>query len=200
MARPREFEMDDALHRAMITFWENGYEEASLADLLDNMGLTRGSLYKAFGDKKSLFVQTLERYGDTIVAGALTMLCDPSIPDGRLRIAKLFRSVADTPNDGSPKGCLLCGTAAARVVNDPDISKVVHGQMGDLASGFEAALRDAEDLNTDCAEISSLAQTLLIQYVGLQVAARADMQPRALRNSVTCSMKTLLQLDIEDQP
>ena len=62
MARPREFEPAEAVEKAMQVFWQHGYEDASLPDLLNGMGLTRGSLYKAFGDKRQLFLRALERY------------------------------------------------------------------------------------------------------------------------------------------
>ena len=82
MARPRAFDTDLALDRAMDVFWELGYEEATLPDLLSGMQLTRGSLYKAFKDKKSLFLITLDRYEKHSVADAVAQLADTSIPDG----------------------------------------------------------------------------------------------------------------------
>ena len=80
MARPRSFDIEDALEKAMHVFWEHGYEGASLPDLLDGMGLTRGSLYKAFTDKKTLFMQVLERYERQAVQAGVAMLNDPSVP------------------------------------------------------------------------------------------------------------------------
>ena len=65
MARPRVFDTDVALSGAMDVFWEHGYEGASRPYLLIGMHLTRGSLYKAFNDKKSLFLTVLNRYEDS---------------------------------------------------------------------------------------------------------------------------------------
>ena len=96
MARPREFDPDKALEQAMDVFWQHGYEGASLPDLLSGMGLTRGSLYKAFKDKRSLFLLVLNRYEQIAVAQAVALLGDDSIPDGADRIDALFAS-----NDGS---------------------------------------------------------------------------------------------------
>ena len=62
MARPREFDEDEVLDRAMHVFWAKGYEGTSMADLLSAMGLTNSSLYKAFGSKENLFRRTMERY------------------------------------------------------------------------------------------------------------------------------------------
>lgn len=62
MARPREFDEDEVLDRALEVFWAQGYEATSLTDLMAATGLAKGSVYKGFGDKKSLFLKTLERY------------------------------------------------------------------------------------------------------------------------------------------
>jgi len=62
MARPREFDIDEALNAAMGAFWEGGYGATSMADLMEAMDLQKGSIYKAFGDKHNLFMQALDRY------------------------------------------------------------------------------------------------------------------------------------------
>ena len=62
VGRPRQFDEEQVLDAAMKAFWANGYEATSLADLVSVTGLHKGSLYQAFGDKHSLFVQTLNRY------------------------------------------------------------------------------------------------------------------------------------------
>lgn len=62
IGRPRGFDADDALERALLVFWKQGYEGASLADLTTAMGITRTSMYAAFGNKEELFRKALERY------------------------------------------------------------------------------------------------------------------------------------------
>ena len=64
MARPREFDIDEALDATMGAFWECGYEATSMASLMEAMDVKKGSIYKAFGDKHNLFVQALDRYLD----------------------------------------------------------------------------------------------------------------------------------------
>ena len=62
MGRPREFDEDGVLERALHVFWRLGYEATSVTDLMEATGLAKGSLYKAFGDKRSLFLKALDRY------------------------------------------------------------------------------------------------------------------------------------------
>src|SRR5580700_2578012 len=62
MGRPREFDTDAAMEKAMRLFWAKGYEGTSVADLTGTLGISRPSLYAAFGDKESLFRAALERY------------------------------------------------------------------------------------------------------------------------------------------
>ena len=64
MARPKEFDPDLAAQEAMEAFWEHGYTATSVTDLLEEMGLHRGSLYGTFGDKKKLFLAALDKYQD----------------------------------------------------------------------------------------------------------------------------------------
>ena len=141
MARPREFKVEDAVGGAMDVFWEHGYEGASLPDLLAGMGLTRGSLYKAFTDKKSLYLVVLERYEQDYVIPAVGMLSGPEIEDGWDRVMALFGNVIADVKKGDRRGCLACSAAAGPASEDTEIADAVHRTLGKLQKGFEVALK-----------------------------------------------------------
>ena len=185
MARPRAFDTDAALDGAMDVFWTQGYENASLPDLLTGMGITRGSLYKAFTDKKSLFLLILERYEHAAVNPAVEVLTDPGMPDGFDRIARLFASVLGQVQGGDRRGCLLCTAAAGPAMDDAEISRAVGVLMAKMRDGFVRALDDAGMRSAD------LAEMLLTQYVGLRILTRSQAPLEIIERSVAAMMKTL---------
>lgn len=187
MARPREFDTDDALTDAMNVFWQHGYDAASLPVLLAGMGLTRGSLYKAFVDKKSLFMRVLNRYEIEAVGPAVDLLTRG--PAGGLsRINALFDSIVGAVQSGDQRGCLLCSAAAGPAAVDAEISEVVHSQLGRMRGAFEQALAASDVEAQDRAEMASL---LLSQYVGLRVLVRSNASIETIREGVDALRRML---------
>ena len=109
--RPRSFNADKALDKALRVFWEKGYEGASLTELTKAMGINRPSMYAAFGDKEQLFRKALDRYLQGPAAYAYEALKEPS---ARKAIEKLLLgAVEGLSNPKNPKGCLLVQGALA---------------------------------------------------------------------------------------
>src|SRR5215470_3064206 len=105
MGRPREFDVDQALERALQVFWRKGYEGASLPDLTEAMGINRPSLYAAFGNKEGLFRAVVERYVEgaaSCVRQALEQSTARAVAEALL--AATIDVVTDSKN---PRGCLL---------------------------------------------------------------------------------------------
>ncbi len=185
MARPREFKVEDAVGGAMDVFWEHGYEGASLPDLLAGMGLTRGSLYKAFTDKKSLYLVVLERYEQDYVIPAVGMLSGPEIEDGWDRVMALFGNVIADVKKGDRRGCLACSAAAGPASEDTEIADAVHRTLGKLQKGFEVALKASRThAGLDSAARRQMADMLTTQYVGTRVMARSQAPVAMLKRSV----------------
>jgi AcrR family transcriptional regulator len=118
LGRPRAFDPDLALERAMHVFWGKGYEGAALSDLTRAMRINRPSLYAAFGNKEQLFRKVLDRYMDGPVAFIGKALTAPKARDV---VEKIFLGTAGMADDPStPAGCLMvqgalaCGDASVR--------------------------------------------------------------------------------------
>jgi len=183
MARPREFDTKVALTDAMNVFWQHGYEAASLPALLEGMGLTRGSLYKAFTDKKTLFIEVLNRYEAEAVDPAVALLTTGPA-DGAARIHALFGGLVEAVERGAQRGCLLCSAAAGPSAVDADISKVVQHQLRKMGDAFHVALTQSVPQSRPAAlDLRNLAGLLLSQYVGLRVMVRSNAPIDAVRHS-----------------
>src|ERR1043166_3222598 len=126
MARQKEFDRDEVLHRAMEVFWTRGYEGASLQDLVKHMGINRQSIYDTFGDKHSLFLQALDRYREIQSRKVFEMLDRPGSVKRNVRL--LFQQAVDkTLSEEVGRGCFVgnamselsgrCKETAARACN-----------------------------------------------------------------------------------
>lgn len=165
MPRPYTFDREAAIEAAMQVFWREGYDGAGLHELLDAMGILRGSLYKAFGSKKDLFLRALERYVATHVDPGIELLTNGTTP-GHERIARFFQSAPL----GEPRGCLLCNTAAGKAGTDEEVRAAVAHQLKRLRTAFEIAL--ADEIHDPVARHVK-AERLTREYVGARVEARA---------------------------
>ncbi|MBE3012919.1 TetR/AcrR family transcriptional regulator [Microbispora sp. NEAU-D428] len=114
MGRPRGFDADDALERAMLVFWEHGYEGASLARLTEAMSISAKSMYAAFGNKEELFRKALERYTEGPSAYLARALEEPTALG--VATAILAGTVRTTTRPAHPHGCL--GVQGALAASD----------------------------------------------------------------------------------
>ncbi|HET8609192.1 MAG TPA: helix-turn-helix domain-containing protein, partial [Burkholderiales bacterium] len=116
MARPREFNEDAVLDRAVQCFWNRGYEATSVRDLIDETGLTGASLYNAFGGKRALYQRALDHYVNRSVAERIRQ-CDALPP--RDAIAAFFADILERSlDDRQHKGCMLVNAALEMAPHD----------------------------------------------------------------------------------
>ncbi|MGP4131449.1 TetR/AcrR family transcriptional regulator [Pantoea tagorei] len=122
--RPRAFDTDTALDNAMIVFRQKGFHASSVADLSEAMNLTAGSIYKAFKDKRTLFLRVFERY--ISVRGAdLRARLQPHTT-GRARIAELLQFYLDSAREiEGRRGCLVVGSTVELQSLDTELSDLV---------------------------------------------------------------------------
>ncbi|NEE42183.1 TetR/AcrR family transcriptional regulator, partial [Streptomyces sp. SID7982] len=112
--RPRGFDADQALERAMLVFWEHGYEGASLAALTDAMGISATSMYAAFGNKQELFRKAMERYATGPSDYLVRALEQPTARGVATEI--LAGTIRTTTRPSGPQGCL--GVQGALAASD----------------------------------------------------------------------------------
>jgi TetR/AcrR family transcriptional repressor of nem operon len=171
MARPREFNAEDALRKAMNLFWERGYADTSLHDLLDVMGITRGSFYKAFDDKLSIYLATLDLYEREAVDCAVGRLTAGAPGTGATRIEQVFAGALQQAEDRM--GCYLCVAAVDWAARGTPAEPKIAAMLDRLEAAFRTALAARSQPGTS-ADQDTLASFLLSQYLGLQVLHRAN--------------------------
>jgi TetR/AcrR family transcriptional repressor of nem operon len=148
MARPKQFDMEQALKKAMLTFWEKGYAATSVPDLLKRMGISRSSLYESFTDKHTLFVEALGYY-ERMGKRRITILeRASSVKDGLREFFNHHITLA--LDEDSPGGCFITNTIVAAHHLDPAINQVIE----DSYEQIENALRDLFKRGLETGEIS----------------------------------------------
>ncbi|MGK2922499.1 MAG: TetR/AcrR family transcriptional regulator [Methyloceanibacter sp.] len=189
MARPREFDTDKALDRAMGVFWLKGYEGASLQDLLKAMKIARGSLYKAFDDKRSIYLAALDRYDRTEVEEGIAFLCDPEAGDGLARIRDMLE---DSKNDATRRGCFMCNAAIDRARFDPKVEAKVKAMLRRLEDAIGVALKQSKrGARWSAKRRVATASFILNTYMGLRVLARSGYPPDDLQAIIDAALRDL---------
>ena len=143
--RPRRYDADEALARALDTFWNAGFAATSVDDLSAATGMNRPSLYGAFGDKQALYLQALERYmvaSRAAVKGALA----PDLPL-REALGRVYALAIASYVQGrsGPRGCFLIGTAATEAVGNPVVRARLAAGLRDLDQAFQARIAYARE-------------------------------------------------------
>ena len=144
MARPRQFDPEDVLDRSMREFWEHGYRETSVDDLVEATGVRPGSLYHAFpGGKHGLFLRALDRYSKLVVPEKLGALGRPGAGLTELR-AYFDGLVDDLSTREGRMGCLMVNSTMELAAADSEVGEVVRSHMARLERNAERALRNAK--------------------------------------------------------
>ncbi|HME13548.1 MAG TPA: TetR/AcrR family transcriptional regulator [Candidatus Acidoferrum sp.] len=174
--RPRAFDPEKALERALRVFWERGYEGASLAGLTRAMKINRPSMYAAFGNKEQLFRKVLDRYAQEVGSHVHDGLREATARGAIEKI--LFDSAEALVSTGHPRGCLLVQGALACGAESRGIQRELCARRGAGEALIRQRLERAKvegDLaaEADPAELASFVATVL-NGMSVQAAGGAD--------------------------
>ncbi len=192
MARPREFDADAALERAMQVFWSKGYEAASLDVLCDATRLSRSSLYAAFGDKRALLLRSLSHYADRGAERiAKTLVGKQPL---RAALADLLRDFIDAIVAGpGRRGCFIGNCAAELARHDRGAMDQVRDALARNEGYFRDALIAAKargELAPD-ADVVALARFLTAGIQGLRLVGKANPDRTALEDIAFVLLRSL---------
>ena len=170
--RPREFDVDEALAAALRVFWTKGYEAASLTDLTDAMGITRPSLYAAFGNKEALFLHALDLYEREKMAYVGAALDAPSAR-GVVR-NMLAGAIANFTAEDECRGCMGVIASVACKAVEPSISTHVAARAESARLAIVARMQKAIDDGDFTVPVEADAITRYLSTVmqGLSIQAQ----------------------------
>ena len=193
IGRPRAFDMDQALDRALEVFWRKGYEGATLCDLTAAMGINPPSLYAAFGNKEGLFRKALDRYRDL-----RTAFWDEALnaPTARAVAETLLRGTAKFLCDPChPKGCLAVHGALASGEESDCIRKELETRRAASQNAIRERLKRAKregDLPAD-ADPAVLARYLATIIEGMAVQAASGVSRKELERVAATALRAFPQ-------
>ncbi|MCQ8279413.1 TetR/AcrR family transcriptional regulator [Acetobacteraceae bacterium KSS8] len=191
MGRPREFDVDDALQAALRVFWKKGFEGASLTDLTEAMGITRPSLYAAYGNKEQLFVKALDCFQSTCLGFVESALASP---DAASVLRNLLYGYADCYTaQGEPRGSLKTnGALVCSEASEPVRCELVRRRREDEAA-LERRLERARqegDLPKD-ADPAALAAFVMTVAQGMSVQAASGADRETLHAVVRTALRAM---------
>ena len=182
MARPREFDPETALDRAMHVFWSKGYESTSLDDLCAATGLSRSSLYAAFGDKHGLLLQSLDLYSDRAAARFSARLAVPPIQAALRGVLDDF--IGQIVSGPGQRGCFIGNCAAELARGDREAMRRVRRSLARNEGIFRDALAAAQARGElpRSADPAALARFLASGFQGLRLVGKVNPDRDALQD------------------
>jgi TetR/AcrR family transcriptional regulator, transcriptional repressor for nem operon len=190
--RPREFDLDAALDKSVRVFRERGYHATSIADLTEAMELASGSVYKAFKDKRAVFLAAFDREGKRRGEKLLRLLGTAKSGRDRIRVALTF--IADSSHGAEGKrGCLIVGTAAELATLDPEVAQRVTTALRNSERLMVDLIRQGQADGSIPAAIDSkvTAQLMLCLLQGMRVIGKTGRKRTAMRAVADAAMKLL---------
>jgi TetR/AcrR family transcriptional regulator, copper-responsive repressor len=188
--RPRSFDREAALERAIDVFWRHGYEATSVSDLTAAMGINPPSLYAAFGDKEKLFLEAIERYQQQR-RQSLTKIFDAA-PTAEEAVHRVLQEAArELAGSSHPRGCLL-------VMSDTNCSDAASHVQSDLAqrrAAMKAGLKARIDRGAAAGELprgtdtAALAEFYSTVFQGMAMQARDGATPKRLLATAEAAMR-----------
>ncbi len=192
--RPRAYEPDVALGKALDLFRKDGFAATSLDDLSAATGMNRPSLYGAFGDKRELFIKSYRRYRDDARA-AMGDIFRTELPI-RQRLQRIYAVALDIylSGESGPRGCFTVMTAASEAVHDPDIRAMVLDGFAELDKAFAACFRHAKEKGElpASADPTVLAQVASATVHTIAIRARAQVPRKELEMIVNGALDVML--------
>jgi TetR/AcrR family transcriptional regulator, transcriptional repressor for nem operon len=191
MPRPATFSVDAVIDRAMLLFWARGYTATSIQDLVEDTALLRGSLYHTFGDKRSLYMRSLRRYGQ-LALRQTTQLWNPA-QSLQNNVRAMLLEIVDMPTAEKQRGSMVCNCIVELAPHDAETTQIAADILNDFKALFQSWLEHAQrtgELSVQ-ANTVALARFLASSIQGLCVTAKAGASRAELLDVVEITLAAL---------
>jgi TetR/AcrR family transcriptional repressor of nem operon len=192
VARPREFDYQDVLREAGDAFWAKGYQATSIQDIAAATGVKPGSLYKAFGDKRSLFLKCVEHYMKAL--SYKTMLLEDFETPIRQSLRKLFDAIIDScAEESRMSGCMVTNTAFELASIAPDIADELKRHLGQMERVVRYRIMWAQETGEigQAHDADSLTAYYITIIQGLLVSSRVSKDRAAMERACRLALGLL---------
>ena len=191
MAREKEFNQDEVLHKAMEVFWRRGYEAASIQDLVQHMGINRQSMYDTFGDKHALFLQALDRYREIQSRRVFEILDRPGSVKRNVRL--LFEEAVERAlSDEGRRGCFVGNATSELAGRCKETAIRTCKSMASAEKTFQRALmRGTEQGEFRIRDTRAVARFFYCVLQGLVLTAKASRDRKLLNDVVKDTLSVL---------
>jgi AcrR family transcriptional regulator len=195
MARPKQFDRDQALSKAIRLFARQGFAATSTEDLMRIMGIGRQSMYDTFGDKRALFLRALEMYVTESVNSISAELETPGRAMSGLRNALV--TFAEREDLSSAEGCMGLNAIAEFGQRDREVTRITVDAARRLRQALTLAFKRAIDQGelAPNADVDSMADFFEMALAGIRMAAKGGKSRRALRNIAVLAGNAYLKSD-----
>lgn len=198
MPRNKEFDVNQVINKSLLTFWEKGYNATSISDLEKSTGISRISLYNAFKDKESIFVECLSSYS----AFADETLQKIVSGQGLMGITSFFRLMyqEDENSKGSKFGCLAVNTILEINEISDSIKTLIENHMDKFYDAFLKELKmEIKENNLEIKSAPGLAQFLVNNMNGIAIQMRLNKDPKTIKESINTLISYIENLNLKGQ-
>ncbi len=192
MARPKSFDQQEVLDKALNLFWEKGYNATSIQDLVDHLGINRASIYDTWGDKRGLYLETLKSYrkksSNSFLDRLRSNLSSKEILRGFLNDV-INEAVEDTCN----KGCFLSNSASELANSDSTIFEIFSSNNENMEAVLSELVKDGQEageISTDHSP-DAIARFMLSNAMGVRIMAKGRKSEKALKDIVNVALSIL---------
>jgi len=190
MARPQKYDHEDILNRMTEAFWKSGFNDLSMDDVERITNMKRGSIYNAFSDKRGLYLEALDHYGQEHYGTAANMIQSSNSPKTALRdlYAAAFNEMK---GEKAQWGCFMCNAAVEIAPSDPEVAAIVAKYISKLTNALLRMLQHSAGSQTDIKQLKKSAESLTAAYVGFHVMARTGIPKASLKRIAQASIDSV---------